>query len=203
MDNSIETQALLDDFGPIRQLGHVVEDIQASITEWTQQGIGPWLWLRNVKLPCTFEGESSLPVIDVALSYRGDMQIELIQQINDAPSPYLQTVKSCSYGLHHQAFLCDDIHKDVQRAEGMGLDVICDIRMLGSRYVYLQVTRGKQKAYVEFLPASLMMKTMIKHGVAASHKWQGKGEPMVVDLKNMFTLLGSVPAVGKAWLSQR
>ena len=180
----------------------MVEDIRSSIDDWEKQGVGPWLWMRNVKLPCTFKGEPSHPVIDVALSYQGDMQIELIQQINDAPSPYLATVEEGSYGLHHHAFLCANIHKDVDKAAAQGLAMVCDIRMMGSRYVYLQSTQAGEDAYFEFLPASLMMKTMIRRGIAASKRWQGGGEPMVIDLKTPVSLLGSLPAVLRVWLAR-
>lgn len=202
MMQTSEQTMLSGSFGLVRQLGHVVEDIRSSISEWEKQGVGPWLWMRNVQLPCTFRGEASKPVIDVALSYQGDMQIELIQQINKAPSPYLATVESGSYGLHHHAFLCANIHKDVKKATEQGLTMVCDIRMMGSRYVYLQSKQVGENAYYEFLPASLMMKTMIRRGIAASKRWQGGGEPMVIDMKNLATLVASLPAVCKVWLGR-
>lgn len=67
--------------GDIRQLGYVVADLDASIAAWSNQlGVGPWTVIRNVTLNCTYRGQPSEPLIDVALSYRGAMQIELIQK---------------------------------------------------------------------------------------------------------------------------
>lgn len=201
MDNP-KSPVAVDEFGPVRQLGHVVEDIAASIKAWEQQGVGPWLWMRNVRLKCSYLGGPSRPLIDVALSYRGDMQIELIQQHNDAPSPYLQTRDSGAFGLHHQAHLCPSVHRSVKQAEAAGMTVLCDIRMAGSRYVYLQSGNAKEQ-YVELLPASLMMRSMFKRGAAASARWQGRGAPLVFDLKNVATLVSSLPSVAGVWLRNK
>lgn len=190
---------LPDVLGPVRQLGHVVEDIRGSIEAWQADGVGPWLWMRNVRLKCRYKGKPSRPLIDVALSYRGDMQIELIQQHNDDPSPYRQTRDSGAFGLHHQAFLCDNIHQSVQQAELQGLQILCDIRMFGSRYVYLQPRPDEDAGFIELLPASWMMKALFRCGIAASERWQGQGEPTMVDLKNAATLMRSLPAAARAW----
>lgn len=187
----------IDRLGPIRQLGHVVEDIPASMAEWERQGVGPWLWMRNVRLNCSYRGKPSRPVIDVALSYQGEMQIELIQPINAAPSPYRQTVEQGNYGLHHHAWLCRNIQQSVELLEQQGLQMVCDIRMFGSRYVYMQDADGR---YVELLPASLMMRSMFSRGIAASKQWQGRGAPLVLNLKNPFALLASLPAAAAARL---
>lgn len=202
MLKATETTSQQDAFGAVCQLGHVVNDIRSEIDAWQSRGVGPWLWMRHVRLPCTFRGEASVPVIDVALSYQGNMQIELIQQLNDAPSPYRSTIEAGSYGLHHQAFLCENIHSDVERAEGLGYEMVCDIRMYGSRYVYLQSPDADKNTYIEFLPASLMMKGMIRRGIAVSKTWSGEGRPMVVDLANPARLIGSIPDVIRAWLSR-
>ncbi|MGB1580527.1 MAG: VOC family protein [Nevskiales bacterium] len=189
---------LADEFGPVRQLGHVVADIASSMAKWQAQGVGPWLWMRNVRLNCHYEGQPSRPLIDVALSYQGNTQIELIQQHNADPSPYLATIKAGTYGLHHQAHLCADINRQTDDAVAQGYRLVCDIRMMGSRYVYLQASDG---AYVELLPASLMMRSMFRRGIAASASWRGAGQPMVVNLRNPATLIASLPGAAKARLS--
>lgn len=184
--------------GEVRQLGHVVEDIRTSIDAWQSEGVGPWLWMRNVRLKCEYRGEPSRPLIDVALSYRGAMQIELIQQHNDAPSPYLQTRNRGDFGLHHQAYLCQNIENSVATAEAQGLKLVCDIRMAGSRYVYLQRGDDDHAEYIELLPASLMMNTMFSRGAAKSVRLQGQGRTNQVDLKNVATLVTSLPGMVRA-----
>lgn len=170
-------------FGPVRQLGYVVSDLDAAMRAWGKQlGVGPWMIFRNVSLHSVFRGQPSMPLIDIALSYRGDMQIELIQQRNDAPSPYRADIERGRYGLHHTAFLCENIEADVQRAEAQGLRVVCDIRMPGGgRYVYLQSPELGEQLYIEFLEATGQILGMYAQGIAAAAAWDGKGEPVVID----------------------
>lgn len=198
--NNTHPFVTFDEFGPVRQLGHVVEDIRGSIDAWQDEGVGPWLWMRNVRLNCEYKGQPSRPLIDVALSYRGEMQIELIQQHNDAPSPYLQTRNRREFGLHHRAFLCENIDRCVQQAEAQGLKILCDIRMVGSRYVYLQVGDDSQAEFIELLPASFMMKRMIRRGVARAARWQGQGTAVEVNMKNPATLMAGLPGMLRALL---
>jgi hypothetical protein len=159
---------LTEHFGGIRQLGHVVADLDAVLKEWRRcKGIGPWTIMRNVRLNAVYRGEPSQPLIDIALAYCGDVQIELIQQRNAAPSPYRARIEAQRYGLHHVAFLCDDIGGDVRRAEALGWRVVCDIRMPGSgRYVYLQSTHFGDDFYIEFLEASPVMRRIFAVGMA-------------------------------------
>lgn len=198
----LESKPGVDGFGPVRQMGHVVDDIDAWMPALSlNQRLGPWMVMRNVTLPCTYRGEQSRPKIHVALTYRGDMQIELIQPLNDAPSPYREVTLSGDYGLHHTAHLVPDIRAAVQHAGEKGLEVVCDIRMMGSRYVYLQNPGGGP--YIELLPASLMMRGMYRQGTAAAKRWRGQGSPININLENAASLLGSLPAAARAWWSQR
>ena len=155
-------------FGGIRQLGYVVADLAATLEEWRRhQGIGPWTIMRNVRLNAVYRGVPSRPLIDIALAYSGDVQIELIQQRNEAPSPYRARIAAGRYGLHHVAFLCADIAGDVRRAEALGWRVVCDIRMPGSgRYVYLQSPRFGDDFHIEFLEASPVMRRIFAVGMA-------------------------------------
>ena len=179
--------ALPGSLGPVRQLGYVVKDLDQAVDAWTRQlGLGPWLFFRNVPLHSVFRGQPSTPVIDLALSYRGDMQIELIQQRNDAASPYLADIRAGRYGLHHTAFLCEDIEGDVRRAEELGMQVACDIRMpAGGRYVYLQSPDLGEHLYIELLEATEQFRGMFAQGVAAAAAWDGKGENTVIDFAQL------------------
>lgn len=155
-------------FGGIRQLGYVVADLDVSLEDWRRhKGIGPWTIMRNVCLNAVYRDVPSRPLIDIALAYRDDVQIELIQQRNDAPSPYRARIEAQRYGLHHVAFLCADIGGAVRRAEGLGWQVVCDIRMPGSgRYVYLQSPRFGDDFHIEFLEASPVMRRIFAVGMA-------------------------------------
>jgi catechol 2,3-dioxygenase-like lactoylglutathione lyase family enzyme len=170
-------------FGDIRQLGYVVRDLTAAVDGWTRQlGVGPWTIIRNITLSSTYCGARSEPLIDIALGYRGDMQIELIEQRNDAPSPYRPYIERGHFGLHHTAFLSERIDADLERAESAGLRVVCDIRMpMGGRYVYLQSDDLGPGLYVELLEVTPLLQKMFADGIAAAATWNGSGAPVVID----------------------
>ena len=172
------------DFGPVKQLGYLVEDIEASVNAWMDHlNVGPWMIIKNVTLDCTFKGEPSAPLIDIALAYSGDVQVELIQQKNDAQSPYRKYFDEKRMGLHHTAYLCDDINKDVDQAVDQGLDVVCDINMFdGSRYVYAQNAALGEDIYIEFLENTDIMKEMFKSGIENAANWDGNRDIVVMDL---------------------
>jgi len=77
-------------FGGIHQNGYVVSDLDAAIGYWTTVvGVGPFYRLDHAPLDYfSYQGEPSTPDLDIALANSGDLQIELIQQLNDAPSPW-------------------------------------------------------------------------------------------------------------------
>jgi methylmalonyl-CoA/ethylmalonyl-CoA epimerase len=171
-------------FGAVRQLGYVVESVDRAVEAWsTRLSVGPWTIIRNVVMPSVYLGTPSEIRIDVALSYRGDTQIELIQQTNHAPSPYRPFIESGQFGLHHVAFLCEDINGDVARAEAAELKLVCDIRMpTGGRYVYFASPVRSEQTFIELLEATATMKQMFELGVPAAAKWDGTGKPVVIDM---------------------
>jgi hypothetical protein len=93
-------------FGPIRQNGYVVRDIRAAMDHWIRAlGVGPWFLFEEVRLDWfRHRGEDSRPRLSIALANSGDLQIELIQQHDDAPSLYREFLDAGHEGLQHVAF---------------------------------------------------------------------------------------------------
>ncbi len=191
---------LLGQLGPMRQLGYVVKDLEASVAAWqTTLGVGPWTLMRGISLACEFEGRPSTPQIDIALAYRGDMQIELIQQRNSEPSPYLAHIEQGHFGLHHSAFLSERIDADVEALGRAGLQLVCDIRMpLGGRYVYFRSPIAEEHSYIELLEATALMKQMFAAGIQSARKWQGPARPLVIQLAWPLKLAALLARLGKA-----
>lgn len=168
--------------GSIRQLGYVVENVDAAIAAWSGLGIGPWAVIRNVPLASVYRGKPSTPRIDVAFGYRGDVQLELIQQTNDAASPYRAWIEKRQFGLHHTAWLSSSIGADVQRLRDAGLELICDINMpTGGRYVYFAPPVAGEQTIIELLEATPALQQMFAQGIAAAANWDGHSAPTVID----------------------
>ena len=76
-------------FGPLRQMGYVVPDVEAAMKHWIEVcGVGPWFYAERLPLTSFSYGGKRYDDIhlSIALANSGDMQIELIQQRSDHPS---------------------------------------------------------------------------------------------------------------------
>lgn len=110
-------------FGEIRQLGYVVEDIEAAMDYWSRSlGVGPWYY--NPKVPIEnylYRGERHEPHNSVALANSGFVQVELIQCRNDVPSMYRDFLQAGHTGLQHVAYWTEQYDADLERLLAQGL----------------------------------------------------------------------------------
>ena len=108
--------------GAIRQLGYVVDDIEAAMAHWhTVMGVGPWYY--NPKVPIEdyrYDDEPYAVHNSVALANSGPIQVELIQCRNDAPSMYRDFRNAGHRGLQHVAYWTTDFDADLARMEAEG-----------------------------------------------------------------------------------
>lgn len=96
-------------FGQIAQIGYVVEDIEASMRQWIRHGVGPWFYIERVHTNYfRHRGADSPLEMSVALANSGDVQLELIQQRNDAPSMYREFLDAGRRGAQHIAYWTTD-----------------------------------------------------------------------------------------------
>ena len=112
-------------FGEIRQLGYVVPDIVAAMDYWSRVlGVGPFFYAERVPVVnFTYRGEPSSPITSVALANSGPVQVELIQQRNDAPTMYRDFVNAKGSGLQHVAYWTQNFDADMARLKARGLKV--------------------------------------------------------------------------------
>jgi hypothetical protein len=116
------------------QWGYVVRDIEAAMRHWIDTfQVGPFVQIPTNKGNRTFKynNKDTKVELSVAWTYFGDTQIELIQQLNDAPSPYLDFLAQGREGFHHICFWSeryDEAFANLERAAyepvyriGMGL----------------------------------------------------------------------------------
>jgi 4-hydroxyphenylpyruvate dioxygenase-like putative hemolysin len=97
-------------FGPVRQNGYVVSDIQTAMDHWIKvMGVGPWYYIDRVKTDYfRHRGRDSGIEMSIALANSGNLQIELIQQRNDAPSMYQEFLAAGREDLQHMSFWTTD-----------------------------------------------------------------------------------------------
>ena len=91
-------------FGPLRQMGYVVRDIEAAMRHWVEVcGVGPWFYAGRLPLTAfTYRGARHDGIhLSIALANSGDVQVELIQQRCDTPSMYRDFLGAGHEGLQH------------------------------------------------------------------------------------------------------
>jgi len=93
-------------FGAVRQNGYVVQDIEAAMDHWINvMGVGPWYYIRHVQTDYFCHRGVDTPVeMSIAPANSGDLQIELIQQRNAAPSMYKEFLDAGHEGLQHMSY---------------------------------------------------------------------------------------------------
>lgn len=168
-------------FGPVDQIGFLVEDLDASIARWiAHSGVGPWTVFRNVALEGFYRGAATHVTMDVALSYQDDVQIELIQVTNEASSPYRSEAGAPLLGLHHLARIVDDLDAAVASAVEGGMEVAFTAQNPATRVAYLRVP-DEPNLLFEFI-CGPDMRAMAKAGIAAARTWDGADPVTVIDL---------------------
>lgn len=159
--------------GSVRQNGYVVADIDRAIAEWLRAGVGPWFTLYDTEQSAMyFHGERSDPVLSIAWSNSGDMQLELIQPRDDRPSVYREFLDAGHVGLHHVAFWADDFDGVVAQAADAGWQVVQSGDGGGvARFVYLDL--GVGGTIVEVMELTVATNAMNERIRDAAARWDG------------------------------
>ncbi|MCF7547902.1 VOC family protein [Pseudonocardia sp. WMMC193] len=112
-------------WGPIRQNGYVVADLDAALAHWTTVlGVGPFFRIARQPLQgFRYRGEPSDAAISVALAQSGGIQIELIQPLDDHPSAFRDFRRAGREGLQHVAFWPADFDAALRVATERGMTV--------------------------------------------------------------------------------
>jgi len=168
-------------FGPVRQSGYVVRDIEAALAHWTEVlGVGPFFYFERVPIEdFRYRGESSPLEVSIALANSGDLQIELIEQRNDAPSMYRDFLAAGHEGLQHVAFWPDDLDLALKEADAAGFTV-GQSGAIGERgrFVYLESpVEGHPGSVVELSEVTGPKGRFFAHIAAVAKEWDGS-EPI-------------------------
>ncbi|MEY8827683.1 VOC family protein [Sedimentitalea sp. XS_ASV28] len=161
--------------GPIRQLGYIVDDIEAGIKYWSEvMGVGPWFYNSQVPIEdYLYDGQSYRPYNSVALANSGEMQVELIQTRNDVPSMYQDFKDKGLRGLQHVAFWTTQYDDDLAMMIGRGFTLKMSGRVgVNGRFAYFaeEYHPGTVIELSEVMGPKGKMFGMIR---AASEGWDG------------------------------
>lgn len=167
-------------FGAVRQNGYVVRDVHAAMDHWvTVMGVGPWFYFERVPIDYfRHRGHDSAVEMNIALANSGDLQIELIQQTNAAPSMYREFLDAGREGLQHVAYWTTDYQALYDRALALGYTVGHEGQIGGAqgRFVYFD-TESHPGTVIELSDISGSKGPLFEYVRKASIDWDG-AEPI-------------------------
>ena len=178
-------------FGTIAQIGYVVRDIEASMRSFTACGIGPWFYLKGVKpTNFTYRGQPSGMAMDVAVANSGDIQIELITPVNDAPSMYRDFLEAGNEGVQHVAYWSEHYQELYDRALAAGFTVGQEGQIGGEdgRFAYLE-TEHHPGTVIEISDVGGSKRFVFDLIKTAAANWDGSNPVQEIDA----SLIGGDP----------
>ena len=162
-------------FGRICQNGYVVRDIEAGMRYWSEtMGVGPWFYVERAPIrDFRYRGEPSDLHVSIALANSGPLQLELIQQRNDAPSMYRDYLRAGQEGLQHIAYWTEDFAADRDKALALGFTIGHE-GMNGDYgpFAYFE-SAGHWGTVVELSDVSGPKKRLFDHIAESARGWDG------------------------------
>jgi Glyoxalase/Bleomycin resistance protein/Dioxygenase superfamily len=152
-----------------------VRDIRASMDNWLRHGVGPWFYIDRVQLDYfKHRGVDSEMEMSVAVANSGDIQIELIQQRNDAPSVYQEFLDAGRDGMQHIAYWTTDFQTLYDKALSLGYTIAQEGSIGGEqgRFAYLD-TEFDQGTVIEISDISGPKGQLFKYIREVAADWDG------------------------------
>jgi catechol 2,3-dioxygenase-like lactoylglutathione lyase family enzyme len=160
-------------FGPVRQIGYVVSDIEKSVRSFIDTlGLGPFFTVPVYPVvDYRFGSIRSSPTVSLAITYSGPLQIELIQPLGDEPSFYGEILADGRPGPHYVTYWVRDLASSVADAEAHGARVVQSGGAEGAgRFAYLREPGG---TLFELLESTDMIEAWFGSMQAAAESWDG------------------------------
>ncbi|TPN81116.1 VOC family protein [Mesorhizobium sp. CU2] len=157
--------------GPIAQVAYLVGDLDVAVRYWVEHfGVGPFFVQKHLKFTeLVVNGAPSDVDFSIALAWGGGVQIELIEQHNQAPSVF----RGFPYGaIHHVGIRTMRLAEDAAR-----------LRTAGMREVQRGVaTSGTVTAFFDGNPVCGIVEliqpadggTLLEKMKKAASEWDGK-----------------------------
>ena len=170
-------------FGPrdnsIIQIAYTVADIEAGMRQYTELlHAGPWFLIGPFVPPKGFyRGTPTKMNVSLALAYTGELMIELIQQHDQAPSVFQETLKARgAHGFHHWGIGARDFEKAAAQYRSRGYqEAFSDTAPdpLGCRVIYFDTGRDLP-GMLEVIEINPATEDAFHNVYKAAQEWDGK-----------------------------
>jgi hypothetical protein len=160
--------------GEIRQVGHVVADLEATMAEWLALGVGPWTVIEVTQRGAGYRGQVGEATTSIGFSHAGAMQIELIEAKGDEASIWQEARDAGRFGPHHIAYWAHDFDGTMDSIAGTGLDIVQSGDGNGiARFVYLESRSGG--LLIEIMELNDISQFFMNDIREACEAWDGTG----------------------------
>lgn len=157
------------------QNGYVVRDLRQAMRYWSDVlGVGPFFVVEHARME-SYEawGRPASIDISVALAMTGGLQIELIEQHNEADTPYTRFLSQFGEGMQHIGYYTWDFEADRQRIEQTGLKAIQSGMGKGSRMAYYDAG-GHAGSIIELSELTPGKQAFFDLMAEAARDWDGR-----------------------------
>ncbi|MCA4723712.1 VOC family protein [Mycolicibacterium fortuitum] len=159
--------------GEVRQIGYVVTDLDDAIAGWLKMGVGPWFVIRGLSQRVTYRDTPCEVTLSLALSNSGDLQVELIQQLDETPSIFTEFLTATGGGFHQLAYWAEDFDAAMAKlAEAGWLQVWSGGGDEGVRFAYFEPPTGA--SIVEIMELTEASAGMAEYVRAQAAAWDGR-----------------------------
>ena len=157
------------------QHGFVVRDLNASLAYWQEtMRAGPFFVVDNALEGLVYRGQATAVTWTTALTYCGNMLIEIIRQNDDSPSIYREQLDSYGPGFHHFMLKVPNFDATLERFVRSGAAPAFGRMTAGDeRFMYLdaRATLGCFVELYDMLPTTLELFQRIRE---AHEGWDGR-----------------------------
>jgi len=143
-----------------------LKHIEASMRQWIDtMGVRPFVCITDRTIDITYQGHERSLQQTHAFGFIGEVQIELIYQTNDIPSPYQDFLAGGRQGLNHLGFWVEQPDTSAAQLEEAGFPTLFVVDLAGqiirfydspSLGTAVEVIPIERKAFREALIAYLL-----------------------------------------------
>ena len=159
------------------QIAYTVADIQAAMRQYSELlRVGPWFLVGPFVPPKgIYRGATTTMRISLGLAFAGEIMIELIEQHDELPSVFRETLKlRGAHGFHHWAVGARDFEDSVAHYRARGCaEAFSDTAPMGFRVVYFDTTRDLP-GMLEVIEMNDAAEQGFHQMYQAARKWDGK-----------------------------
>lgn len=161
---------------PFVQAAWFVEDIDRALAIWIGRGAGPFRLARNMSIDTEYRGSPSQLDLSVAWGQFGGMQVECVQQHNDAPSAFLDSYPDGPPtgigGIHHMGMINPDYDAAMAGCRAQGFEPATAGNFDGTRFAHID-TRESCGFMTELTEATEAILTFYADIEKSAEGWDG------------------------------